>query len=174
MRQTSDKFDSIHQYREEMALGMKGTANSVYWAALRGCSDPKKESCWYGRSFKPTRKMPHRRSASPFRRQLSATNFLRSVQCLRRPLVSFCMGAHHIWRLRLSVESCRAPCRHWSSSSLLPSGHSRWSKIKHDKGKVDRAKSKARSQLSADIIMASKRRAPQHTVLSSSTMSFKG
>ncbi len=37
------------------------------------------------------------------------------------------------------------------------SGHNRWSKIKHDKGKEDSLKSKARTLLSRDIYNASKR-----------------
>ncbi|KAF7502104.1 hypothetical protein GJ744_007209 [Endocarpon pusillum] len=43
-----------------------------------------------------------------------------------------------------------------SCTALLSSGHNRWSKIKHDKGKNDAAKSKARSLLARDVILASK------------------
>ena len=42
-------------------------------------------------------------------------------------------------------------------SSPLLSGHSRWSKIKHDKAKVDASKTQARSTLSREITIASKR-----------------
>ncbi|ETI23681.1 hypothetical protein G647_05484 [Cladophialophora carrionii CBS 160.54] len=66
------------------------------------------------------------------------------------------MGARHIWRLNRYFRSVQAPCRHWSSCQDRPSGHSKWAKIKHDKGKNDIAKSKARTHLSADIIMASR------------------
>ena len=42
-------------------------------------------------------------------------------------------------------------------SSTLLSGHNRWSKIKHDKAKVDSDKSKTRSALMREITLASKR-----------------
>ena len=67
------------------------------------------------------------------------------------------MGARHIWRHLRSFERFQAPCRHWSSFQYRLSGHSKWAKIKHDKGKNDMAKSRARTQLSSDIIMASRR-----------------
>jgi hypothetical protein len=44
-----------------------------------------------------------------------------------------------------------------SCSAALGSGHNRWSKIKHDKGKEDAIKSRARTILSEELIMASKR-----------------
>jgi len=53
-------------------------------------------------------------------------------------------------RLRLSR------CRQFSSLTRLESGHNRWSKIKHDKGKNDAAKSKERTVLALAVIRASK------------------
>ncbi|KIW97405.1 uncharacterized protein Z519_02797 [Cladophialophora bantiana CBS 173.52] len=79
-------------------------------------------------------------------------------------ILSFCMGARQLWRSRLSFESFRTPCRHWSSCQSRPSGHSKWAKIKHDKGKADAAKSRVRTHLSADIIMASKLGGPDPTM----------
>ncbi|EGC49791.1 DUF28 domain-containing protein [Histoplasma capsulatum var. duboisii H88] len=49
-------------------------------------------------------------------------------------------------------ESCRA----LSSSTIVQAGHSRWSTIKHDKGKNDTAKSKERVLHARDLINASK------------------
>ncbi|KAF2427173.1 DUF28-domain-containing protein [Tothia fuscella] len=46
--------------------------------------------------------------------------------------------------------------RAFSTQSPLQSGHSRWSKIKHDKAKVDAGKNKARSLLSQEIEVAVK------------------
>ncbi|EEH33560.1 hypothetical protein PAAG_04610 [Paracoccidioides lutzii Pb01] len=47
-------------------------------------------------------------------------------------------------------------CRYLSSSAIAQAGHSRWSTIKHDKGKNDAAKSKERVLYARDIINASK------------------
>lgn len=47
-------------------------------------------------------------------------------------------------------------CRSFSSRTCLNSGHNRWSKIKHDKGKNDAAKSKERTSLTLAVIRASK------------------
>jgi len=46
--------------------------------------------------------------------------------------------------------------RSFATCPVLESGHNRWSKIKHDKGKEDALKSKARSLLSQEIYSASK------------------
>ena len=70
---------------------------------------------------------------------------------------SFWMGLRHIWRPFRSFEVIQAPCRHFSGCQSRSSGHSRWSKIKHDKGKIDATKSRVRTHLSHDIIMASRR-----------------
>jgi transcriptional/translational regulatory protein YebC/TACO1 len=48
------------------------------------------------------------------------------------------------------------PTRSLSCSAITRSGHNRWSKIKHDKGKEDAIKSKARGFLSEDVTMASR------------------
>ena len=44
----------------------------------------------------------------------------------------------------------------FSTTATLQSGHSRWSKIKHDKGKADANKGSQRTSLSREIALASK------------------
>ncbi|KAK4580228.1 hypothetical protein LTR86_000431 [Recurvomyces mirabilis] len=51
---------------------------------------------------------------------------------------------------------CRLQARTFSTSASLYSGHNRWSKIKHDKAKVDSVKNKQRSIFSAELATASK------------------
>jgi transcriptional/translational regulatory protein YebC/TACO1 len=46
----------------------------------------------------------------------------------------------------------------FSTTTSVQSGHNRWSKIKHDKGKADASKTAQRSILSQDIALASKRK----------------
>lgn len=55
-------------------------------------------------------------------------------------------------RTRLALTSGRL----FSATCFAPSGHSRWSKIKHDKAKVDAGRSKIRSYISQSIKNASK------------------
>ncbi|KAI9711277.1 MAG: hypothetical protein M1820_002264 [Bogoriella megaspora] len=59
---------------------------------------------------------------------------------------------------RTSTRGLRAynHVRELSCSGALWSGHSRWSTIKHDKGKNDAAKNKQRTVLAAEIALASK------------------
>ncbi|KAF8464092.1 transcriptional regulator TACO1-like protein [Kalaharituber pfeilii] len=45
---------------------------------------------------------------------------------------------------------------HFSTTTTILSGHSRWSKIKHDKGKNDKRKSAEYSKISREIITAAK------------------
>ncbi|EXJ87582.1 hypothetical protein A1O3_04542 [Capronia epimyces CBS 606.96] len=66
------------------------------------------------------------------------------------------MGGRHLRRAGISLWSYQSPARLWSSSALRSSGHNRWSKIRHDKGKADAAKSKAKTMLSHEVITASK------------------
>ncbi|TVY47252.1 putative transcriptional regulatory protein [Lachnellula occidentalis] len=47
-------------------------------------------------------------------------------------------------------------CLQFSTSSILQSGHNRWSKIKHDKGTADAKRSTQNSFFSREIAMASK------------------
>ncbi|KAI9718906.1 MAG: hypothetical protein M1812_003790 [Candelaria pacifica] len=47
-------------------------------------------------------------------------------------------------------------CRAFTTRSSVWSGHSRWSTIKHDKGKNDAAKTKQRNVLSQELMQASK------------------
>lgn len=47
-------------------------------------------------------------------------------------------------------------CRLLSTTTPFLSGHNRWSKIKHDKGRVDAAKNRARSIFSSEIATASR------------------
>ena len=49
-------------------------------------------------------------------------------------------------------------CLQFSTTSAAQSGHSRWSKIKHDKGSADKKISLQRSILSKEIAFASKRK----------------
>ncbi len=53
------------------------------------------------------------------------------------------------------VESICSRCL-FSTTSTVQSGHNRWSKIKHDKGKADANKNAQRSILSHEIALASK------------------
>ncbi|KAK3112004.1 hypothetical protein LTR53_012166 [Teratosphaeriaceae sp. CCFEE 6253] len=55
-------------------------------------------------------------------------------------------------------QRCRLRCV--STSATLASGHNRWSKIKHDKGKADATKNKQRSIFSQEIALASKLSGP--------------
>lgn len=57
---------------------------------------------------------------------------------------------------RYICQQCRLQLRSFSSSQYAGSGHSRWSKIKHDKAVVDSRKNKARSIFSQEIATASK------------------
>ncbi|MCJ1296822.1 hypothetical protein MMC34_008390 [Xylographa carneopallida] len=60
--------------------------------------------------------------------------------------------------LRRSYSYCyaQASLRRISTSASLLSGHNRWSKIKHDKAKVDGAKTRQRSNIAKDLTSASK------------------
>ncbi|KAK5155602.1 hypothetical protein LTS14_005863 [Recurvomyces mirabilis] len=51
---------------------------------------------------------------------------------------------------------CRLQARSFSTTPSIYSGHNRWSKIKHDKAKVDSVKNKQRSIFSAELATASK------------------
>lgn len=97
---------------------------------------------------------------------------LGAVFCVRTEVVaprynltiSLRMGSGRLWRVSFCLQwsitrQClsRAPLgRSFATRFALGSGHNRWSKIKHDKGKKDALKSKARSLLSQDIYNASK------------------
>lgn len=50
----------------------------------------------------------------------------------------------------------RCQSRSFATTTSIFSGHSRWSKIKHDKGKADAAKNRQRSQFAQEIASASK------------------
>ncbi|GAB7366070.1 hypothetical protein MBLNU230_g7637t1 [Neophaeotheca triangularis] len=54
-------------------------------------------------------------------------------------------------------------CRFLSSTIPLLSGHNRWSKIKHDKGKADAAKNRQRSIFASEIATASRLFGPEPT-----------
>ncbi|KAI5301697.1 hypothetical protein KEM56_001454 [Ascosphaera pollenicola] len=60
----------------------------------------------------------------------------------------------------LRAAAAPTTTRWFSSSSLFQSGHSKWSTIKHDKAKNDKAKSRERSIISKDLIAASKQGGP--------------
>ncbi|QKX57083.1 uncharacterized protein TRUGW13939_04191 [Talaromyces rugulosus] len=59
------------------------------------------------------------------------------------------------WRQQVPSRWVCDRCRTFSMSALVSSGHSRWSTIKHDKAKNDKAKSRERGLLSQEIITAS-------------------
>ncbi|KAL9130112.1 MAG: hypothetical protein Q9217_001628 [Psora testacea] len=52
-------------------------------------------------------------------------------------------------------------CRNFSYATALRSGHNRWSKIKHDKAKVDASATKQRSIISEELRQASKAFGPE-------------
>lgn len=62
------------------------------------------------------------------------------------------------WRRPLLSQWTCSQCRSFQSSTTLLSGHNRWSKIKHDKGKADAVKAKQRTIIAKEIINASRRR----------------
>jgi hypothetical protein len=74
------------------------------------------------------------------------------------------MGLARLWKpCHYLQQPVSRRCPRWSlrarsfaTCPVLASGHNRWSKIKHDKGKEDALKSKARSLLSQEIYNASK------------------
>lgn len=66
------------------------------------------------------------------------------------------MGARGLLRIKPSSWVNETSFRCFCSFPARNSGHSRWSKIKHDKGKEDILKSRARTLLSQDISLASK------------------
>lgn len=55
---------------------------------------------------------------------------------------------------------CHSPLRTFTITRLLPSGHNRWSKIKHDKAKTDSAKNKQRSLFSQELATLSRLHGP--------------
>ncbi|QSZ37841.1 hypothetical protein DSL72_008941 [Monilinia vaccinii-corymbosi] len=56
----------------------------------------------------------------------------------------------------LRTDYICSKCIQFSTTSVISSGHNRWSKIKHDKGAVDAKKTKARSIIAHDIALAVK------------------
>ncbi|SLM38853.1 YebC-like [Lasallia pustulata] len=66
----------------------------------------------------------------------------------------FLRGCHPLTQLPYLLAICG--CRYLTCSSPLLSGHSRWSKIKHDKGNEDAKKNKQRSVLAQEIALASR------------------
>ena len=101
--------------------------------------------------------------------QLSPDNFLESLLSFGTPkegqqTVLQRMGLARLWRPCCYLQQpVSRKCPRWTlrtrsfaTCPVLESGHNRWSKIKHDKGKEDALKSKARSILSQEIYNASK------------------
>ena len=52
------------------------------------------------------------------------------------------------------VDSACHECRHFSTSSAILSGHNKWSTIKHDKARNDKAKSRERQVVGKEIANA--------------------
>jgi hypothetical protein len=59
------------------------------------------------------------------------------------------------------TESICSKCL-FSTTSTVQSGHNRWSKIKHDKGKADANKNAQRSSFSREIALCSKSEKPRN------------
>lgn len=57
----------------------------------------------------------------------------------------------------------RGACRELNNSAILFSGHNRWSTIRHDKAKNDKAKSKERQVIAKDISSATQSKSPDHS-----------
>lgn len=57
-------------------------------------------------------------------------------------------------RGRVDFQPVCDSCRGFTSYSALFSGHNRWSTIRHDKAKNDKAKSKERAMVSKEISSA--------------------
>lgn len=67
----------------------------------------------------------------------------------------------------LRAESICSRCL-FSTTSTVQSGHNRWSKIRHDKGKADANKNAQRSSFSREIALCSKSKKPQKMLESQS------
>lgn len=79
------------------------------------------------------------------------TPILRAVKCLCR------ISSQPTAALRpYPAATATAAIRPFSSTSSTASGHSRWSKIKHDKGKADARRGASYSKLSQEITYASR------------------
>lgn len=55
----------------------------------------------------------------------------------------------------VSARGLCKPCREFSTTGVISSGHSRWSTIKHDKARNDKLKSKERQLLTKEIVNSS-------------------
>lgn len=82
---------------------------------------------------------------------------LRATQRLQRPLRIFV--EQDVRRLR-PHGLCVACARSFSAATIQQSGHSKWSKIKHDKAQKDSRKNKARNIFVRDIVQAVKSNGP--------------
>lgn len=62
------------------------------------------------------------------------------------------VGRRRLWQLcdRAGQQGSGA-CREFTRSAILLSGHNRWSTIRHDKAKNDKAKSKERQVVVKDL-----------------------
>lgn len=76
---------------------------------------------------------------------------------LRLSIPTWTPQAHRLGACTPCGRRRRHMYRHFSTTPIASSGHNRWSKIKHDKAKTDARTSKLRTQLSSDIIIASRR-----------------
>merc|ERR1711939_729155 len=75
---------------------------------------------------------------------------------LRLSIPTWTPQAHRLGACTPCGRRRRHMYRHFSTTPIASSGHNRWSKIKHDKAKTDARTSKLRTQLSSDIIIASR------------------
>jgi len=89
-----------------------------------------------------------------------------SKHSLCNPMVSVIMAPSRgfdraISRPVLNYVCATCRTRTFTSTATLRSGHNRWSKIKHDKGKADAAKNRQRSIFAQEIATASKLFGPE-------------
>jgi transcriptional/translational regulatory protein YebC/TACO1 len=79
----------------------------------------------------------------------------RKCEDISTSMMASAFGMQLARRPRLSTQRVCNACRAFSTTAADRSGHSRWSTIKHDKAKNDKAKSKERGVLTQELINAS-------------------
>lgn len=83
---------------------------------------------------------------------IETMSFFRSVSSVKRTL---CSSTIRLTQQQQPLITCTSE-RFFSSASVLCSGHSKWSTIKHDKAKNDAAKNKMATKFSSQITIAVK------------------
>lgn len=76
------------------------------------------------------------------------------------PIVAMLMN-RRLWQQCSRIgQQGRGACREFNNSAIFFSGHNRWSTIRHDKAKNDKAKSKERQVIVKDISSATQSKFP--------------